>query len=113
MLVPECKWAPAALPLCMQGSILMIAMELMSNSSLKAVLKSPGQREELRWTARWVAAPGLSIIHTSRCPVCKQQVGTPIHQSCCRGRQVALDVAEALDHLHTQLGVMHGDLKPA
>jgi len=31
----------------------------------------------------------------------------------CRGRQIALDIAEALDHLHTQLGVMHSDLKPA
>jgi serine/threonine protein kinase len=30
----------------------------------------------------------------------------------CRGRQVALDVAEALDHLHTRLGILHSDLKP-
>jgi serine/threonine protein kinase len=28
------------------------------------------------------------------------------------GRQVALDVAEALDHLHTQQGILHSDLKP-
>ena len=30
----------------------------------------------------------------------------------CRGRQVALDIAEALDYLHTELQVAHGDLKP-
>ncbi|PSC74771.1 serine threonine-kinase [Micractinium conductrix] len=30
-----------------------------------------------------------------------------------RGCQVALDVAEALDFLHTQLGILHSDLKPA
>ena len=29
----------------------------------------------------------------------------------CRGCQVALDVAEALHHMHTDLGVMHSDLK--
>jgi hypothetical protein len=28
-----------------------------------------------------------------------------------RGRQVALDVAEALDYLHTELNIMHSDLK--
>ncbi|PSC74722.1 serine threonine-kinase [Micractinium conductrix] len=30
-----------------------------------------------------------------------------------RGCQVALDIAEALDYLHTQLGILHSDLKPA
>ncbi|PSC70012.1 leucine-rich repeat family [Micractinium conductrix] len=29
-----------------------------------------------------------------------------------RGAQIAVDVAEALDHLHTRLGVLHSDLKP-
>ncbi|PSC67189.1 Serine threonine-kinase CTR1 isoform B [Micractinium conductrix] len=29
-----------------------------------------------------------------------------------RGRQVALDVAEGLDHLHSELGILHSDLKP-
>lgn len=29
------------------------------------------------------------------------------------GRQVALDIAEGLDQLHTGLGIMHSDLKPA
>lgn len=36
---------------------------------------------------------------------------------CCRaqrrGRQVALDVAEALVYLHTKLRVLHSDLKAA
>ena len=32
--------------------------------------------------------------------------------ACCRGRQVAVDVAEALDYLHTHLKIMHSDLKP-
>ena len=31
--------------------------------------------------------------------------------ACCRGRQVAFDVVEALDYLHTHLKVMHSDLK--
>ncbi|KAL4428495.1 hypothetical protein ABPG75_002584 [Micractinium tetrahymenae] len=30
-----------------------------------------------------------------------------------RGRRIALDVAEGLHHLHTRLGIMHSDLKPA
>jgi hypothetical protein len=30
-----------------------------------------------------------------------------------RGREVALDLAEALNHLHTQLGILHSDLTPA
>ena len=34
------------------------------------------------------------------------------HTCACRGHQVALDIAEALDHLHTQLGILHSDLKP-
>jgi hypothetical protein len=29
----------------------------------------------------------------------------------CRGRQVALDVAEALDYLHTDLKIMHSDVR--
>lgn len=29
----------------------------------------------------------------------------------CRGRQVAMDVAEGLHYLHTTLGVMHSDVK--
>ena len=29
----------------------------------------------------------------------------------CRGRQVALDVATALDYMHTELGMLHSDLK--
>jgi hypothetical protein len=37
---------------------------------------------------------------------------SPHNEHACRGRQVALDVAEALDYLHTQLKVMHSDLKP-
>lgn len=31
----------------------------------------------------------------------------------CRGRQVALDMAEGLDQLHTRHGILHSDLKPA
>ena len=29
----------------------------------------------------------------------------------CRGRQISCDVAEAVEYLHGQLGVLHGDLK--
>ena len=37
----------------------------------------------------------------------------PLHPSIihCRGRQVAIDVAEALVYLHNELGVLHSDLK--
>lgn len=35
----------------------------------------------------------------------------PCHVYCRRGRQVAVDVAEALVFLHTQLHVLHSDLK--
>ena len=41
-------------------------------------------------------------------------VGVMMHLYCplpCSGRQVALDVAEGLHHLHTTQRVMHSDLK--
>jgi hypothetical protein len=53
---------------------------------------------------------GLSLQHPT--PACNSDKVPCSCHCCCRGRQVALDIAEALDYLHTELQVLHGDLKP-
>ncbi|PSC77000.1 kinesin KP1-like isoform B [Micractinium conductrix] len=74
---------PRVVPLlgvAIQGSLLMLAMELMAGGTLAHALAHAMRRQQLGWAQR--------------------------------GHQVALDIAEALDHLHTQLGILHSDLKP-
>ena len=48
--------------------------------------------------------PRHAVNHSLRCLVCLQWAP-------CRGRQVALDIAEGLDYLHSKLGVLHSDIK--
>ena len=105
------------LPACLQGQLLLLATEFMPGGNLRVALQQPEMRQQLRWKARWVRdcawsaalhAPAVlasvlllpAIVYIAYC-IC-----------CCRGRQVALDIAEALDYLHNEPKVLHGDLKP-
>jgi len=120
----------------------MLAMELMAGRSLREVLAHPTRRQKLRWADRWEgwwvemgcrvcrrvqlrnrvpawcaphkaslkAAAGASYVLHKLCGAASPRT-VPI--DFCRGRQVALDIAEAVDHLHTRLRIMHGDLKAA
>ena len=54
-----------------------------------------------------------------KCHACTEKIWAAIRPANmvfyvghCRGRQVAIDVAEGLAFLHTEVKIMHGDLKP-
>ncbi len=125
---------PSHPPPSLQGQLLMLVMELMRGGDLHSALQRPDTRDALRWAARsgqgklcWQALGGglaaLCLILSRAgklalhklCVFCSFLAPTthlPICSSTtCRGRQVALDVAEALAFLHS-CGVQHADLKP-
>ena len=121
-------FCPACLPGCLQGQLLLVAMEFMPGGNLRVALQQPEMRQQLRWEARWVGSCACSGSPCPRsaymCAVAVTDVATTRQHTrrranhtascicCCRGRQVALDIAEALDYLHNEPKVLHGDLKP-
>ena len=117
----------------MQGPLLLLTMQLMHGGSLMQALQGPSSRQQLRWAERCDSGTvvehevTLWLLHIMQCAaqpsydvaMCSLLVELPRlvnPRACicaCRGCQVALDIAEALDYLHTQLGILHSDLKPA
>ncbi len=52
---------------------------------------------------------GLMIVHSFQI----LEFRCSVFSASCRGRQVAVDVAEGLHFLHSEMRVMHSDLKAA
>ncbi len=112
----------------------MLVMELMRGGDLHSALQRPDIRDALRWAARsgrgqggcgwgmdgghgqrgeWAGCTLLSFLREAKPALqCCAHLSThPPILLLHRGRQVALDVAEALAFLHS-CGVQHADLKP-
>ena len=82
----------------------MLACAYMRGGTLKEALKA-GNHGRLKWHARWVQLPGWR-----RCVGQARLLLIWVSIFGFRGRQVAIDVAEAVVHLHS-LSVVHSDLK--
>lgn len=48
---PRCLQSPPA-PLCVQGELMMVAVQLMLGGSLRSALLDPERQQQLRWEAR-------------------------------------------------------------
>jgi hypothetical protein len=136
---PTAGWLAGCLParcLPVQGELLLLALKHMRGGSLGSVLKNPETCHMLQWENRCVPACRLCsgcapphalhpvpAYHVAPCgshvapwggladTLAIQLAALAPCCSYCRGRQVAIDIAEALDHLHSELKVMHSDLK--
>lgn len=122
-----------ATTLAVQGNLLLLAMGLMEGGSLKAALQSEERRESLRWGAWCARCAGAGArcalqavarcsllrlatrarrrgvfrnMHLLTCPAVGCLGATP---AVCSGRQVAIDVADALAYLHGQ-NILHSDI---
>ena len=106
----------------LQGQLLLLAMKLMPGGSLREALQQAGPQAHWQWSARcagacsWPCSPPALMF--CRHSVTHAQVlswlgisSFRLNGHVCRGRQVALDVAEALDYLHTDRNVMHSDVR--
>lgn len=90
-------------------------------AALGRAVRGTGRRAQLR--SAWPIACGSGCLqagcwqpaaHAPRVFAAEtSSPALPNPPTTCRGRQVALDVAEALDYLHSELRVLHSDLKAA
>lgn len=92
------------------------AAALPSGTLLLARMHAPTSRPQ---TQSGMAAGGICptahpATHLFCSAACLHPTTVPrCAELACRGRQVALDVAEGLRYLHTEMGVLHSDLKPS